>query len=60
MSEHDVHLIAQYAKTYADGEVWEAACRVLGALRDPEEPQPGARVAADVTLEWMLYERRRS
>ena len=25
----DILLVAQYAKTYADGPVWEAACRVL-------------------------------
>ena len=30
----DVAVIAQYAKTYADGPVWEAACRVL-AKRAP-------------------------
>ena len=26
----DIAAVAQYAKTYADGEVWEAACRLLG------------------------------
>lgn len=26
----DVLTVAQYAKTYGDGEVWTAACRLLG------------------------------
>lgn len=28
----DAAVVAQYAKTYADGSVWEAACRVLARL----------------------------
>lgn len=54
----DVAIVAQYAKTYADGTVWEAACRLLAALRAGQagSPQPGQRVTADLALEWTLYE----
>jgi hypothetical protein len=34
MDLDDVALVAQHAKTYADGPVWEAACRLLGELED--------------------------
>jgi len=37
----DVLAVAQYAKTYADGPVWEAACRVLSRhTSTTTEPTP--------------------
>ena len=31
VAHEDVLAVAQYAKTYADGPVWRAACRILAA-----------------------------
>lgn len=33
----DVAQVAQYAKTYAESGVWNAACRLLDALRAASE-----------------------
>lgn len=32
MDLDDIAAVAQYAKTYADGDVWAAACRLLGQV----------------------------
>ncbi len=34
--EHDVLTLAQHCRTYGDGEIWEAACRVLRAAFEHE------------------------
>jgi hypothetical protein len=55
----DVAVVAQYAKTYGDGHVWEAACRLLAQTREPGPARPGAVACADALPEWILHEGRR-